>query len=434
MKRLILAGVSLFLTLGPCSTAWAQRPNLNGLPPAERRALANLIIGWLEDEGNVMWHMDNIEHSLARGVNTVDGRRGFFNGHRQYIRRLEAFLAANGGGRFVPLPKWDPASPIPPEFDFVKPGPDRGPLLNLDPRQPMPTWFMFPAVCRFRSIEDLYNAIMPWHDSVHNTVGGAMSDMMNASAAPIFFCWHAFTDDIYADWLRCRSSTGGSRGGCCAESERSPDGPRIVVSGSKCCGGACGCGTTCGCGTSCGGGCGAGGGYVRPGYSGGSYGTSGHTHGSYNSGGYGSGTHESRGGTRYGDGGYGNGGYGNGGQGHVGYGNGTYPNHYSGSGVGGGGGGSGQHPGHQHGHGVSGSSGQHPSHQPGRGVSGGSGQNSNDQPGRGVSGGGGGTGRDGGRSGDRQPGMTNQGNRASANQPLPGNQSSSVRESLKHSR
>lgn len=30
-----------------------------------------------------------------------------------------------------------------------------------------------------------------------------MCDIMLASAAPIFWCWHAFVDHVYWDWQRC---------------------------------------------------------------------------------------------------------------------------------------------------------------------------------------------------------------------------------------
>jgi len=33
-----------------------------------------------------------------------------------------------------------------------------------------------------------------------------MGDITIAPAAPIFFCWHAYVDDIYEDWLRCQWS------------------------------------------------------------------------------------------------------------------------------------------------------------------------------------------------------------------------------------
>jgi len=59
-----------------------------------------------------------------------------FTGHRAYIEDLEAYLQIQGGGQFVPLPKWDPATQIPPEFNVVRAeddGTPRPPLVNLNP-------------------------------------------------------------------------------------------------------------------------------------------------------------------------------------------------------------------------------------------------------------------------------------------------------------
>jgi hypothetical protein len=143
-----------------------------------------------------MWHM-NIDHN--------DGN-DFILGHRNYIERLETFLANNGGGDFVPLPKWNPASPIPREFLVMRRGPRVLDVTLTAPRMPLPPQFAFPNVCRFRSVRELGDAIRRWHNNVHSALGGPMGDLMTAPACPLFFCWHAFIDDVYADWLTCRSN------------------------------------------------------------------------------------------------------------------------------------------------------------------------------------------------------------------------------------
>jgi hypothetical protein len=45
LKRFILAGSALCLTLGLCSSARGQRPDLNLVPAPERRALVSLMLG-----------------------------------------------------------------------------------------------------------------------------------------------------------------------------------------------------------------------------------------------------------------------------------------------------------------------------------------------------------------------------------------------------
>jgi hypothetical protein len=172
----------------------AHRADLNNLDPADRQALVNLMLQYITDA--VVANHLNINHSGLE----------IFTGHRAYIVGMEAFLAANGGGQFVPLPMWNPANPIPDEFNVVKPQDDGTPrpaLVNLNPNRPLPAQYAFPAVCEFPSGEDLGNDINGWHGGVHVTIGGTMGNATIASAAPIFWCWHAYLDHVYWDWQRC---------------------------------------------------------------------------------------------------------------------------------------------------------------------------------------------------------------------------------------
>ena len=168
-----------------------HRQDLNALTPAARQTLVNLILQYLTDP--VVAAHTTITHSGEH----------IFTGHRQYIEQLEVFLAAQGGGAFVPLPAWSPSNPIPPEFNIVKAqdnGTPRPALLNLSPNLPMPSQYAPPAVCNFASGTDLGNDVNGWHGSVHGAIGGTMGQFSIASAAPIFWCWHAFVDEIYWDF------------------------------------------------------------------------------------------------------------------------------------------------------------------------------------------------------------------------------------------
>ncbi len=133
-------------------------------------------------------------------------------GHRDYIQELEGYLRANGASAFVPLPKWDPATAIPSEFNVVKPtdgGTELPPLEDLNPSLPLPRTFSSPSVCSFPSAAVLGNSLNGWHGEVHVQIGGTMGDARIASAAPIFWCWHAFIDDVYATWQACPSRSRG---------------------------------------------------------------------------------------------------------------------------------------------------------------------------------------------------------------------------------
>lgn len=181
----------------------AHRISINTVDAGDRQALVDLMLQYLTDD-IVDDHM-NIIHS---GLD-------FFTGHRAYIGAMEAWLAVNGGAQFVPLPEWIPENPIPAEFNVVKgmdDGTPRDPLVNLNPNMPVPAEIApGQQLCSFPSGDDLANSINGWHGSVHVTIGGAMGDFMNASAAPIFWCWHAFLDDVYYDWEACQIPEDGDR-------------------------------------------------------------------------------------------------------------------------------------------------------------------------------------------------------------------------------
>lgn len=134
----------------------AHRPYLNTLTPAQRMQLANLLPSYLTDP--VVADHTSIIHSGLE----------LFTGHRAYILGMENYLSANGGGAFVPLPFWNSANPIPPEFKVVKnPGPLRPPLVNLNPNIPKPVQCEYPAVCEYDDAAQLGNDINGWHGSVH---------------------------------------------------------------------------------------------------------------------------------------------------------------------------------------------------------------------------------------------------------------------------
>jgi len=172
-----------------------HRQDLNSLSGTDRQTLVDLMLAYLTD--------DIVSDHLAITHSGED----IFTGHRAYIAGMESYLSANGGGSFVPLPMWNPSNPIPDEFNVVRPqddGTTRTPLNNLDPQMQLPAQYEFPAVCdNYDTAEDLGNAIDPWHGSVHGAIGGSMGSFTHAPAAPIFWCWHAFIDDVYYNWQNC---------------------------------------------------------------------------------------------------------------------------------------------------------------------------------------------------------------------------------------
>ncbi|MEV4041301.1 tyrosinase family protein [Streptomyces umbrinus] len=169
-----------------------RRASISDLTAGDKKLLCDLVLSYISDRvlsihGNGHdWHHGNSELFLSR--------------HRQYLAGLESFLVGTGNGRFTPLPKWDPGVEIPSEFSVAKAsdtGRVRPPLQNLNPKMPVPTHLRAPNLCQISSGDALAVAIEGWHGQVHVAVGGAMESISIAPAAPIFWCWHAFIDDIY---------------------------------------------------------------------------------------------------------------------------------------------------------------------------------------------------------------------------------------------
>ncbi|WP_412762755.1 tyrosinase family protein [Peribacillus frigoritolerans] len=56
----------------------------------------------------------------------------------------------------------------------------------------------------FPTVEALGDALIRPHNDVHIAVGGVMNNVTRSPEAPIFWPWHAFIDDIWWEWERCR--------------------------------------------------------------------------------------------------------------------------------------------------------------------------------------------------------------------------------------
>jgi len=120
-----------------------HRRDLNSLSAASRSTLRTLMLSYINDA--VVWaHNPLNPNAIVHHM----GEHAFIT-HRNYIGDLEAWLATQAGGQFVPLPSWNPANPIPSEFNVVKPqdnGTPRPPLVNLAPTSASPpVWCHLPC-------------------------------------------------------------------------------------------------------------------------------------------------------------------------------------------------------------------------------------------------------------------------------------------------
>jgi hypothetical protein len=172
-----------------------RRILLDALTPVQQQSLASTMLSYID--ASVL-----AEHANGHDWHHAANGELFFSRHRDYIAKLEAFLTSNGQGQFVPLPKWDPGRTIPANFLQVKalPGVPLTPL-NANPNRPAPANILDP--CSFGTASAYARAVEPWHDGVHGAIGGAMSSISYAPTAVIFWCWHAYLDDLYWDWQAC---------------------------------------------------------------------------------------------------------------------------------------------------------------------------------------------------------------------------------------
>ncbi len=212
----------------------ARRRDLNTeLSPGERQSLVELVLSYITDE-LVFHHFGMHPRSLIDGTNV-------FTMHRSLVEEIDEWLKHNGGADFVPLPKWNPGNPIPSEFNVVKgrghyppdhwthpyPPPGVRPPLGNPHRGeyspvPLEPRYEYSALCDYATLALMAEDLAPnfrlgagyldveggrtwfggWHKAVHDAVGGSMASPSQTAACPLFWCFHAFIDDIWHEWDR----------------------------------------------------------------------------------------------------------------------------------------------------------------------------------------------------------------------------------------
>ena len=115
---------------------------------------------------------------------------GFLTWHQHFIAELETWLANNGGAKFVPLPYWNPAKPIPTQLNKN----------NTNVNMPLPANLRPGALKQITAYNTLNNRILPYHAAVHNAAGGQMPNPQTSPSDPIFWPFHAFLLNVYERW------------------------------------------------------------------------------------------------------------------------------------------------------------------------------------------------------------------------------------------
>jgi len=116
--------------------------------------------------------------------------QGFLALHQHFIAELETWLVNNGGAKFVPVPYWNPAKPIPNQLNNN----------NTNVNMPLPANVKPSALKGIATYTILNNRIVPYHNAVHNALGGQMPNPDTSHGDPIFWPFHAFLVAVYERW------------------------------------------------------------------------------------------------------------------------------------------------------------------------------------------------------------------------------------------
>src|ERR1700704_845714 len=92
----------------------AHRKDVSTLSPTQRAQFRTLLDTFINKPTN----NPVVEHKAAgMDMSLMIHGPGFLTWHQHFIAELETWLVNNGGAKFVPLPYWNPASPIPPQLN-----------------------------------------------------------------------------------------------------------------------------------------------------------------------------------------------------------------------------------------------------------------------------------------------------------------------------
>jgi len=164
-----------------------HRRNVNALTQPQRQRLRQLLDTYIATQDPVG------EHLRAGNDMTLHIHgHGFLVWHTVFIAKLEQWLALNGGGEFVPLPYYDPDTAIPAELSRGNTQPQ--------PPEPFPDQLRPGPIMNIPSYEALNNIVVPYHNTVHNRMGGQMPFPQSSPSDPIFYPFHSFLLAVYEHW------------------------------------------------------------------------------------------------------------------------------------------------------------------------------------------------------------------------------------------
>jgi Common central domain of tyrosinase len=200
---------------GTAPTTAKDHYNVTEIPACKRADIGALIQQKI-DHDFVVKHHDHmfIDHSAASGPNS------FLKGHRAYLREMQNFLSVYGE-KWLPtgkLPFWTPNTTIPSGLTTIAPNPAnclspnpgctgwlQGPHATLSPSIALPSGLTAANICAQNPNNVFFfNAVSGWHGQVHIVTGGSGTfSTFDSPAALIFWPWHKYVDDLYAQWQAC---------------------------------------------------------------------------------------------------------------------------------------------------------------------------------------------------------------------------------------
>lgn len=203
---------------GICRTE--PRTNIQDLSASDRQDLATYLEEYLTAD-IIGGHNDNFS-IWHRGSAFIAAHRGYIGGFEIWM------LNVKQDDRFVPMPYWNPAEPIPSEFmsvvtdACVAAGGSAFQCADIAPNSSLP-WELSDSqsgqsvltdadgnlnLCdRYDTYEELAVPLEgQYHDPVHGAVGGVMGNGYSPSAT-VFWIWHSFIDELSGIFEReCQQS------------------------------------------------------------------------------------------------------------------------------------------------------------------------------------------------------------------------------------
>lgn len=165
----------------------AIRKDISSLSKARRVELRTLLDAYISKPTN----NPVAEHKVAGAdMSLMIHDDGFVAWHQHFVAEAENWLVMNKGEKFVPLPYWDPAKPIPPELNQS----------NTNVNMPLPANLRPKALKTITSYKVLNKRLVPYHNAVHNAAGGQMPNADTSPSDPIFWPFHSFLVAIYERW------------------------------------------------------------------------------------------------------------------------------------------------------------------------------------------------------------------------------------------